>query len=260
MAVRIDVLTLFPAMIEAFAAEGIVRIAREKGLLDLVLTDIRAFAENKWNKVDDRPYGGGPGMVMQCGPVYRAIESVLGREVGPGTPPVAGADGKIRPILLTPQGRRLDQPYLEGLARAERVLLVCGRYEGFDERIREGLGFEELSIGDYVLTGGEPAAMVVVDGVARLIPGVLGDDQSATDDSFTTGLLEGPQYTRPPVFRGMAVPEVLQSGHHGEVARWRREQALRRTRERRPDLLARMKEPNDDDVRSKRQGSDPWTS
>ncbi len=236
--VRVDVLTLFPAMFEAFAAEGIVRIAREKGLLDLALTDIRGFAENRWGKVDDRPYGGGPGMVMQCGPVYRAVEAVLGRSVGPGTPPVADPP-RVRPILLTPQGRRLDQELLAGLAGAERVLLVCGRYEGFDERIREGLGFEELSIGDYVLSGGEAAAMVVIDGLVRLLPGALGHEGSAGDDSFATGLLEGPQYTRPPEFRGMAVPEVLVSGHHREVEKWRREQALRRTRERRPDLLGR---------------------
>ena len=233
---RIDVLTLFPAMIEAFAAESIVRIAREKGLVEIVTTDIRAFAEGKWAKVDDRPYGGGPGMVMQCGPVYRAVEAVVGREVGPGTAPLLDSPG-VRPFLLSPQGRRLDQRLLAELATAERVLLVCGRYEGFDERIREGLGFEELSIGDYVLSGGEAAAMVVVDGIVRLLPGALGHEGSAADDSFSDGLLEGPQYTRPPVFRGMAVPEVLVSGHHGEVAKWKREQALRRTRERRPDLL-----------------------
>jgi tRNA (guanine37-N1)-methyltransferase len=221
-------------MFDAFLGEGIVRIAREKGLVEIVPSDLRAFAGNRWGKVDDRPYGGGPGMVMQCGPVYRAVEAVLGREVGPGT---AALEAGVRPFLLSPQGRRLDQRLLEELAVARRVLLVCGRYEGFDERIREGLGFEELSIGDYVLSGGEPAAMVVIDGVVRLIPGALGHDESAAQDSFSEGLLEGPQYTRPPVFRGMAVPEVLVSGHHGEVAKWRREQALKRTRERRPDLL-----------------------
>ncbi|HVY62049.1 MAG TPA: tRNA (guanosine(37)-N1)-methyltransferase TrmD [Planctomycetota bacterium] len=231
---RIDILTLFPAMFDAFLSEGIVRIAREKGLVEVVATDIRSFADNKWGKVDDRPYGGGPGMVMQCGPLYRAVEAVLGREVGPGTPPFAQG---VRPFLLTPQGRRLDQRLLAELAAAERVLLVCGRYEGFDERVVEGLGFEELSIGDYVLSGGEPAAMVVIDGVVRLIPGALGHEESAAQDSFSEGLLEGPQYTRPPGFRGMAVPEVLVSGHHGEVAKWRREQALKRTREWRPDLL-----------------------
>jgi tRNA (guanine37-N1)-methyltransferase len=231
---RIDILTLFPAMIEAFAAESIVRIAREKGLVEIVCTDIRDFAEGRWKKVDDRPYGGGPGMVMQCGPVFGAVEHVLGRAVGPGTEAYAAG---LRPFLLSPAGRRLDQRLLAELAAAERLVLVCGRYEGFDERIRAGLGFEELSIGDYVLSGGEPAAMVVVDGVVRLLPGALGHEESAAQDSFQEGLLEGPQYTRPPVFRGMAVPEVLVSGHHGDVARWRREQALSRTRERRPDLL-----------------------
>jgi tRNA (guanine37-N1)-methyltransferase len=239
VALRIDVLTLFPAMVEAFAAESIVRIAREKGLVEIVCTDIRGFSDRKWRKVDDRPYGGGPGMVMQCGPVYAAVEAVLGRRVGPGEPPVADPP-RVRPFLLAPAGRRLDQPLLAELARAERILLVCGRYEGFDERIREGLGFEELSIGDYVLSGGEPAAMVVIDGVVRLIPGALGDEQSASDDSFAAGLLEGPQYTRPPEFRGMTVPEVLVAGHHGEVTRWRREQAIRRTLERRPELLEKL--------------------
>jgi tRNA (guanine37-N1)-methyltransferase len=239
---RIDVLTLFPAIIAGFLDETIVKIAREKGLVDIRLHDIREHAGNKHGKVDDRPYGGGPGMVMAPGPVYRAVEAVLGRAVGPGTPPVADPP-RVRPILLCPQGRRLDQPTLEGLARAERILLLCGRYEGFDERIREGLGFEELSIGDYVLSGGEPAAIVVIDGVVRLLPGALGDEDSAGQDSFSRRgggppLLEGPQYTRPPVFRGMAVPEVLVSGHHGEIERWRREQALKRTRERRPDLLS----------------------
>ena len=233
---RFDVLTLFPQMIAAFAAEGIVRIAQEKGLVEIVSTSFRDFADGKWGKVDDRPYGGGPGMVMQCGPIYRAVEAVIGRPVGPGEPPVAEPP-RVRPILLTPAGRRLDQGYLAGLARAERVLIVCGRYEGFDERVREGLGFEEVSIGDYVLSGGEPAAMVLIDGVVRLLEGALGHEGSAADDSFATGLLEGPQYTRPPVFRGMVVPEVLVSGNHAEVAKWRHRQALKVTRERRPDLL-----------------------
>jgi len=239
VALRIDVLTLFPAMIEAFLAETIVKIAREKGLVEIVCTDIRDFAEGKWRKVDDRPYGGGPGMIMQCGPVYGAVEAVLGRPVGPGTPPVAEPP-RVRPFLLAPTGRTLDQPLLQELSQAERILLVCGRYEGFDERIRLGLGFEELSIGDYVLSGGEPAAMVVIDGVVRLLPGALGHEGSAADDSFAAGLLEGPQYTRPPEFRGMTVPEVLKAGHHGEVAGWKRAEAIRKTRERRPELLERF--------------------
>jgi tRNA (guanine37-N1)-methyltransferase len=239
--VRIDVLTLFPGIFAGFLGESIVRLAREKEIVEVNLHDIRAHAGNKHGKVDDRPYGGGPGMVMAPGPVFRAVEALFGRDVGPGTPPVADPP-RVRPILLTPQGRRLDQRVLEGLALAERIVLVCGRYEGFDERIRAGLGFEEVSIGDYVLSGGEPAAMVVIDGVVRLLPGALGDEGSAGQDSFSRAgggapLLEAPHYTRPPVFRGMAVPEVLVSGHHGEIEKWRREQALRRTRERRPDLL-----------------------
>jgi tRNA (guanine37-N1)-methyltransferase len=238
---RIDVLTLFPGMFGGFLGESIIKLAREKGLLDVRLFDIREHAGNKHGKVDDRPYGGGPGMVMAPGPVFRCVEAVLGRPVGPGTPPVAEPP-RVRPLLLTPQGRRLDQRFFEDLARAERILLVCGRYEGFDERIRSGLGFEEVSIGDYVLSGGEAAAMVVIDGVVRLLPGALGDETSAGRDSFALvegrPLLEAPQYTRPPVFRGMAVPEVLLSGDHAAIERWRRERALERTRERRPDLLA----------------------
>lgn len=238
---RIDVLTLFPGILGGFLEESIVRLARERGIVEVALHDIRAHAGNKHGKVDDRPYGGGPGMVMAPGPVFRAVEALLGREVGPGAPPVADPP-RVRPVLLTPQGRRLDQRFLGGLAQAERMILVCGRYEGFDERIRAGLGFEEVSIGDYVLSGGEAAAIVVIDGVVRLLPGALGDEGSAVEDSFAARaggapLLEAPHYTRPPVFRGMAVPEVLVSGNHGEIEKWRREQALKRTQERRPDLL-----------------------
>jgi len=250
--VQIDVLTLFPAMLRGFVDESIVKLARERGLVDVRLRDIREWSEDKVHrKVDDRPYGGGPGMVMMPGPVFGAVEAALGRPVGPGTPPIAGTHPGTVGLLLTPQGRRLDQPWLRRLARAGRLLVVCGRYEGFDERIRTGLGasgFEELSIGDYVLSGGEAAAAVVIDGVVRLIPGALGHEQAAEEDSFALfageeRLLEYPQYTRPPVFRGLGVPEVLLSGHHGEVARWRREQALKRTAERRPDLLRPDEEP-----------------
>jgi len=241
---RIDVLTLFPEALEGFFGASIVRIAREKGLLDLRLVDFRRFAGNRWGKVDDRPYGGGPGMVLQCGPVYAALEEVLGRPVGPGKPPLAAEPG-LRAVMLSPQGAPLTQARLEGLARAERLVLLCGHYEGFDERIRTGVGLEEISIGDYVLSGGEPAAMVVVDGVARLLEGVLGHAASTEEESFsrlgnTRGLrLEYPHYTRPPVYRGLGVPEVLLSGHHAEIARWRRERARERTEARRPDLLDR---------------------
>lgn len=224
---RIDILTLFPELFAGFLATSIPRIALEKGALEVELTDLRGFAEDQRGSVDDRPFGGGPGMVLCCGPVFRAVEAI--ELIGP----------KPRRILLSPQGRRLDQARVDALAREERLLLMCGHYEGFDERIRLGLEPEELSIGDYVLSGGEVAAMVLVDALARLLPGVVGRDESVRDDSFSRadGFLEGPQYTRPRVFRGMEVPEVLLSGHHERIDAWRLEQSVQRTRERRPELL-----------------------
>ncbi|GIW70888.1 MAG: tRNA (guanine-N(1)-)-methyltransferase [Planctomycetota bacterium] len=239
---RIDVITLFPGMLQGFVAESIVGRAQRAGVVEIRLHDLRQWAGNRWGKVDDRPYGGGPGMVMQCGPVYRALEAVCGRAVGPGTPPLSEPP-RLRAVLLSPQGRRLEQPLVRELSRAERLVLVCGRYEGFDERIRLGTGCEELSIGDYVLAGGEAAAAVVIEAVVRLLPGALGDAASTIEESFAGPWLEYPQYTRPPVFRGMAVPQVLLSGDHQAVARWRAEQAAARTRERRPDLLAGTQEP-----------------
>ncbi|MBI4576275.1 MAG: tRNA (guanosine(37)-N1)-methyltransferase TrmD [Planctomycetes bacterium] len=225
---RIDVLTLFPGMFLPFLDESILGRARRRGLLEVQVHDLRHWAEeDRHRSVDDRPYGGGPGMVLMPGPVTRAVEAVQGACPRPG-----------RLILLTPQGRRLDQALLAGLAREERLVLVAGHYEGFDERVRLALAPEEVSVGDYVLTGGELPALVLIDGTARLLPGVLGDGTSAACESFGEGLLEYPQYTRPAEFRGMRVPEVLLSGDHGAIARWRSEQSLRRTRERRPDLLA----------------------
>jgi tRNA (guanine37-N1)-methyltransferase len=234
--VRIDVITLFPDMLRGMVDGSIVGRAQRAGVCGIHLHDLRSWAGNRWGKVDDRPYGGGPGMVIQCGPVYRAVAAVCGREVGPGTPPVSEPP-RVRALLLTPQGRRLEQAYVRELAAAERIVMVCGRYEGFDERIRRGLGFEEVSIGDYVLAGGEAAAAVVVESVVRLLPGALGHEASAEEESFAGSGLEYPQYTRPPEFKGMGVPEVLLGGDHQAVARWREEQALTRTRERRPDLL-----------------------
>jgi tRNA (guanine37-N1)-methyltransferase len=232
--VRVDVMTLFPAMFEGFLAHGLVRIARDKGLLDVRLRDFREFATDKHKSVDDRPYGGGPGMVLMCGPIYDCDAAVAaeGQAAGLGAP---------RRVMLTPTGRRLDQALLGELAREPWLVILCGHYEGFDERVRLGLQPLEVSLGDFVLSGGELPAMVLIDGVARLIPGVVGDPAGPHDDSFSgthEGLLEGPQYTRPRVFRDMEVPEVLLSGDHGAIAAWRREQALARTRERRPDLLA----------------------
>jgi tRNA (guanine37-N1)-methyltransferase len=230
---KVDVLTLFPGAFAGFLEHGIARIARAKGLLEVTLRDFRAFAKDRTGRVDDKPYGGGPGMVLECEPIFDCHDAVVEERRR------EGLTGEPRRVLLTPQGRRLDQGLLEELAREEWLLILCGHYEGFDERVRLGLKPLEVSIGDYVLSGGEVPAMVLIDGISRLLPGALGAPEGARDDSFarTGGLLEPPQYTRPRVFRGMEVPEVLLGGDHGAVARWREEQALQRTRERRPDLL-----------------------
>jgi tRNA (guanine37-N1)-methyltransferase len=224
--VRIDVLTLFPGVMEPFFASSIIARARAAGVVSIVCTNIRDFARDRHRSVDDKPFGGGPGMVMACEPVFDAVEKVEKDDPTPATR-----------ILLTPQGERLTQKVAVELAKADRLVLICGHYEGFDERIRVGLQPREISIGDLVLSGGEPAAMVVVDSVVRLLPGALGDDESIEQESFADGLLEYPQYTRPRDFRGMTVPEVLLSGDHARIEQWRREQSILRTRERRPDLL-----------------------
>jgi tRNA (guanine37-N1)-methyltransferase len=220
---RIDILTLFPAMFVGPFDESIVRRAREASCLDLRITDIRQFATDRHRTVDDAPYGGGPGMVMKPGPIFDAVASVR------------RPDSHV--ILLSPQGRLFRQYVADELSRRPHVVLICGRYEGVDDRVRQHIADDELSIGDYVLTGGELPAMVVVDAVARLLPGVLGDDDSVREESHASGLLEYPHYTRPANFRGHLVPNVLLSGNHGQIARWRRTQALQRTREKRPDLL-----------------------
>ncbi|MFW6107250.1 MAG: tRNA (guanosine(37)-N1)-methyltransferase TrmD [bacterium] len=222
---RIDILTLFPRILDGFLEEGLVRLAREKGIVDVHRWDIRDYTDDRHRKVDDRPYGGGPGMVMMPGPVFAAVEAADAA----GSPPA-------RKVLLTPQGRTFCQAVARELATERRLMLVCGRYEGFDERIHQGLGAEGLSIGDYVLAGGEVAAMAVVEAVVRLLPGALGHPESATRDSFEGGVLDHPQYTRPPVFRGMAVPDILLSGDHERIRAWRARQARQRTRRRRPDL------------------------
>jgi tRNA (guanine37-N1)-methyltransferase len=210
---RFDLLTLFPGLFDGFLSESILKRAIARGLVAVERWDIRDWAEGKHKPVDDRPFGGGPGMVLMAPPVVAAVEAVR-----------ASADPPGRLIVLTPQGRRLDQDWVRELAQERRLVLVCGRYEGFDERIFETLGPERLSIGDYVLSGGEVAAMVVVDAVTRLLPGVLGDAESAIDESFgPDGGLEYPQYTRPREFRGRTVPEILLSGDHAAIARWRRE-------------------------------------
>jgi tRNA (guanine37-N1)-methyltransferase len=220
---KIDVLTLFPAMFAGPLDESIIMRARKSGLLDLKIHQLRDWTHDRHKTVDDRPFGGGPGMLMKPEPLFAAVES-LKRE-------------KTRVILLSPAGRKFDQAIARKLAQAGDLLLVTGHYEGFDERVREGLADDELSIGDYVLTNGALPAMVVIDAVTRLLPGVLGDDDSSRDESFSHGLLEYPQWTRPAEFRGMKVPDVLVSGHHAEIEKWRREQAKLRTEKQRPDLL-----------------------
>ncbi|MDH7602612.1 MAG: tRNA (guanosine(37)-N1)-methyltransferase TrmD [Armatimonadota bacterium] len=224
---RIDILTTFPQIIEAVCSESILGKARDKGILDIRAVNLRDYATDKHKSTDDEPYGGGPGMVMKCEPVFRAVEALTATSV----------PGKPRIILMTPQGKLLNQKLAEELANENHLIVICGRYEGVDERIREHLVTDEISIGDYILSGGELPALVLVESVARLVPGVLGDETSAKTESFSSGLLEYAQYTRPADFRGYKVPEVLLSGNHAEIARWRRRNSLERTLRRRPDLL-----------------------
>jgi len=223
---RIDVLTILPDMFAPMLGASIVGRACANGALDVATHDLRTWTADRHRTTDDYPFGGGPGMVMKPEPVYRALDAIAGMSDLPATV-----------IVLSPQGRRLDQALVRDLAERPRLILVCGRYEGFDERILARCDME-ISLGDYVLTGGELPAMVLIDAVARLQPGVLGHDDSATDESFSEGLLEYPQYTRPASFLGMDVPEVLTSGDHARIARWRRTEAIKRTAERRPDLIA----------------------
>jgi tRNA (guanine37-N1)-methyltransferase len=225
--VKIDVVSIFPKMVDAGLAEGVVGRARNSGLLDIVVHNLRDFTTDKHHVVDDVPFGGGPGMVMKPEPFFAALTAIRDAR---GTP------GAV--ILMSPAGERFTQQGARRLAGIEHFVLLCGRYEGIDERVRDALATEEISIGDYVLSGGEVPALVVIDAVARLVPGVVGDDQSVEADSFTRGLLDYPHYTRPAEYEGRPVPEVLLSGHHAEIRRWRRETALQRTKERRPDLLA----------------------
>jgi tRNA (guanine37-N1)-methyltransferase len=223
---KIDVLTLFPAMFAGPLDESIIMRARKKGLLDLTIHYLRDYAHDRHKTVDDRPFGGGPGMLLKPEPIFEAVEA-LARE-------------KTRVVLLSPAGRMFQQPIARELAGMDDLLLVTGHYEGFDERIRHELADDEISIGDYVLTNGALPAMVIIDAITRLLPGVLGDDESSVEESFSGGLLEYPQYTRPAEFRGMKVPEVLLSGNHAQIAKWRAEQARQRTAERRPDLLLKV--------------------
>ena len=232
---RIDVLTLFPEMFSGFLESSILGKAIQGGLVDIRLVNFRAFSQNKHGTVDDTPYGGGQGMVLKIEPIYYALTHLLGftpdeqkvRQLVPGT----------RIVMLCPQGETYTQAKAEEFAAASRLILICGHYEGFDERIRQHLITDEISLGDFILTGGEIPAMALIDSVVRLCPGVVGNPASLEEESFVSGLLEYPQYTRPAVFQGWSVPDVLLSGHHAQIERWRRKEALRRTLQRRPDLL-----------------------
>ena len=223
--VTFDVVTIFPRMVEAALVEGVVGRARHGGTIDVRVHDLRDYTDDRHRVVDDVPFGGGPGMVLKAEPLYRAVQAARARWDG---------DGLV--VITSPAGRRFDQAAARRMAAVGRVVWLCGRYEGIDERLGDAVGAEEWSIGDYVLSGGELPALVMLDAVARLVPGVVGDAQSVAEDSFSAGRLDYPHYTRPAVWRNVAVPEVLMSGHHGEIARWRREAAETRTRTRRPDL------------------------
>ncbi|MGD8190176.1 tRNA (guanosine(37)-N1)-methyltransferase TrmD [Brevibacillus ginsengisoli] len=224
---RIDVLTLFPEMFTGVLGSSILGKAADKGIVQFQVTNFREYSESKHGTVDDTPYGGGGGMVLKPEPLFHAVEAVT-------------EEAKPRVILMCPQGKRYNQRKAEELAKEEHLVFVCGHYEGYDERIREHLVTDEISIGDYVLTGGELAAMVVIDSIVRLQPGALGNETSAVSDSFSTGLLEHPHYTRPAEFRGWKVPDILLSGHHANIERWRLKESLRRTMERRPELLEQI--------------------
>lgn len=229
---RFDIITIFPEFFREAIDCGIVRRARNAGIVDIKAHDLRQWTTDKHHVVDDRPFGGGDGMILKPEPIFTAVEALT------GAARKEDFTSATRVVLLSPQGRSFSQSLALDLSQnASRVLLICGRYEGVDERVAEALVTDEISIGDYVLSGGEPAAMVVVDAVVRLLPGALGSDTSAVYESFSEGLLDYPQYTRPPEFKGMKVPEVLLSGNHAEIERWRREAALAKTRRNRPDLL-----------------------
>lgn len=226
---KIDILTLFPRMFEGVLNESILKRAQENSLVQFNLVNFREYSQNKHQKVDDYPYGGGAGMVLTPQPIFDAVESV-----------VAKSETTPRVLLMSPQGETFTQKKAEELSKEKHLVFICGHYEGFDERIREHVATDELSIGDYVLTGGELASMVIIDSVVRLIPGILGNEESKKLDSFSTGLLEHPQYTRPYNFRGHKVPDILLSGDHKQIEEWRRQESLRRTFERRPELLTQL--------------------
>jgi tRNA (guanine37-N1)-methyltransferase len=233
---RFDIITIFPDFFRAVFDFGIVRRARAAGLVETTAHDLRGWTHDRHKVVDDRPFGGGDGMVLKPEPIFEAVESLAG---------ASDVEGLLRAgkrvVLLSPQGHRLTQALAAELAGAEHIVIICGRYEGVDERVAEALATDEVSIGDYVLSGGEPAAVVLVDAIVRLMPGALGSETSAVNESFSEGMLDFPNYTRPVEFRGARVPQILLGGHHAEVARWRRRAALRKTRRNRPDLFERAR-------------------
>jgi tRNA (guanine37-N1)-methyltransferase len=235
---NVDVVTMFPRMLEGPLAEGIVHRACEKGVATIALHDLREFTDDRRRTVDDTPFGGGPGMVMKVEPFFRAVEAIV----------AARPDPRRAVVLLSPRGKKFDQAVAARFAALEHLVLLCGRYEGVDERVGESLATEEVSLGDFVMTGGEVAALAVIESTVRLLPGALGDEGSAEADSFAEGILDFPQYTRPAVARGLEVPHVLLSGDHDRIRRWRRKEALRATRERRPDLLLKAPLTREDDV------------
>jgi tRNA (guanine37-N1)-methyltransferase len=233
---KFDIITIFPGFFGAVFDYGIVRRAREAGLVEIVAHDLRAWTHDRHKVVDDRPFGGGDGMVLKPEPIFEAVENLAGAADAESL----RASGK-RVVLMSPQGRVLDQALAAELSGAGHVVVICGRYEGVDERVAESLATDEVSIGDYVLSGGEPAAVVLVDAVTRLVPGALGSETSAVNESFSEGMLDFPHYTRPPECRGLRVPEILLGGHHAEIARWREERAAEKTRRNRPDLFERAR-------------------
>jgi tRNA (guanine37-N1)-methyltransferase len=237
---QFEVFTLLPEIFPPYLESSILNRARQKGLIDVRVHNIRDYTHDKHHTTDDTPYGGGGGMVMKPEPIFEAVESILGFPA-PQTQPVT-----VPVILLTPQGRVFTQRVAEELVRYEHIALLCGRYEGVDERIREQLVTHEISIGDYVLTGGELPALMIIDSISRLLPGVLGDPTGAEDDSHSMGLLEYPHYTKPPEFRGVKVPDILLSGNHAKIEKWRREQALLRTFTKRPDMLEKAELTKED--------------
>ncbi len=245
---KVHILTLFPAMFDGPFSESMIKRAQEKGLLQISLVNIRDFAHDKHQVTDDYAYGGGAGMVMKPEPVFEAVESITGPSLKNAGIPI---------VLTTPQGQRLDQPLVRTLAANSEVIIICGHYEGMDDRIRESLATHEISIGDYILTGGELPAMVLTDAIVRLQQGVLGSEQSLLQDSFNDGLLQYPQFTRPPEYKGMKVPDILVSGNHAQIDKWKRQQSLLRTARNRPDMLSKANLTKEDRAFLKAQGVNP---